>query len=431
MKPISEATALVYDNSLFLPVAHRLAKDFKRVLYFSPWEKGFSTINDAVIGDGFDDIERVFDIWDVKKEVDVFVFPDLGHSGLQRELESQGYPVWGCRSGDQQELDRELFMRTLTKCGLDVPEFKVIVGVRELRKYLADQQDVYVKISRYRGSFETIHFRSMDLDEGLLDLWGVKFGAVKDLIRFLVFQNIDTDLEIGADTYCVDGRWPSALLHGIEWKDRSYLASVSERGKMPQQIQDVMECYGKVLGEHNYRGFFSMEVRVKDEKGYFIDPTCRGGLPSTASQIAIWENYSDIIYAGARGELVEPVPAAKFSAESIVTMKSDKSMWATTEMPKELECRLMLSGCCMVDGKIAFPPSDAHEDEIGWLVATGDSIEEVVHKQNEQADKLPDGLDANTETLAYVLKEIQSAEKEGIEFSQDKTPEPAIVLEDK
>lgn len=430
MKEISESTALVFDNGLFQPVAHRLAKDFKRVLYFSPWEKGFSAVNDAVIGDGFPDIERVRDIWAVKKDVDVFVFPDLGHAGLQLELESQGHPVWGCRNGCEQELNRELFMRTLEECGLPVPEFKVIVGVTELRKYLADREDVYLKVSRYRGSFETCHFRSMKLDSDLIDLWGVKFGAVKELIRFLVFQNIKTNIELGADTYCIDGKWPALMLHGIEWKDRSYLSAVTKRGEMPQQVQDVLECYGKVLAKYRYRGFFSMEIRVKDDKGYFTDPTCRGGLPSTSSQIVLWENYSEIIWHGAHGELVEPVATAKFSAESIVTMKGDKTMWGTTEIPKSLEGRLMLTGCCMVDGKIAFPPSEAHEDDIGWLVATGDTQKETILAQNKQADELPDGLDANTETLAYVLKEIREAEDEGIKFDDAPTPEPAVVLEE-
>lgn len=429
MKEISQATVLVYDNGLFQPVAHRLAKDFKRVLYFTPWEKGFSLINDAVLGDGFPDIERVYDIWDVKKEVDAWVFPDIGHSGLQLELESQGFPVWGCRDGDEQELDRRLFLRTLKECGLAVPEFEVVNGLNALRTYLEDKQDCYIKVSRYRGSFETSHFRSMDLDNGLLDLWAVKFGAVKELIRFLVFANIDTPLEIGADTYCIDGKWPDTMLHGIEWKDRSYLASVTGREDMPKQIQEVMECFGPVLAKSRYRGFFSMEIRVKDDVGYFIDPTCRGGLPSTGSQIALWENYSEIIWAGAHGELLNPVPAAKFSAESIITLKGDKTAWRVSEIPESLQGHLMITGCCLVDGKVAFPPGHDQEDEIGWLVATGDTQVDVIENQNALADDLPDGMDANTETLAYVLKEIHQAAEQGVEFSKEPTPPPEIVVQ--
>lgn len=427
MKPISEATALVYDNRLFQPVAHRLAQDFKRVLYFSEWERD-RKIGDAVLGDGFPDIERCLDVWEVKGEVDLFVFPDIGNAGLQKELEAQGKAVWGARDGAHQESNRELFLETLAHCGLKVPPYEVVVGLTELRRYLEDVEDVYVKISRFRGSFETSHFRSMKLDRGLLDLWGVRFGPVSELLRFVVFPNIDTPLEIGADTYCVDGQWPSVMLQGIEWKDRSYFAAVTKREDMPQQIQDVMNCYGKVLAASRFRSQFSMEVRVKDDEGYFIDPTCRGGLPSTASQMALWQNFAEIVYHGANGELVEPVVAGKFAAESIVEMNCDEGLWTTVEMPEKLEGHLQLTGCCMVEDLIAFPPGEKHDDTVGWLCATGDDQEEVIHLMNELADELPDGMDANTECLAYVLKEIHEAEKKGIEFSKEPVPEPEVVM---
>lgn len=430
MKPLSEATLLVRDNGLFLPIARRLAKDAKRVLYYTDCERAFSTINEAVPGDGFSDIERCNDIWEAKQDVDAFIFPDLGHSGEQKELVFQGYPVWGCRGGDEQELDRELFLKTLKRCGLEVAPHEVVEGLDNLREYLADKKDVYIKVSRYRGSFETSHFRSWDEDKGLLDLWGVKFGPVGDLIPFIVFPNIKTELEIGADTYNVRGQWPSLMIQGYEWKDRSYLGAVTKRKDMPQQIQDVLECYGSVLAKSDYASQFSMEVRVKDDKAYFIDPTCRGGLPSTASQLALWQNFSEIVYHGAHGELIDPIPTAKFSAESIVTLKGDKSIWSTFKMPPKLEDNLMVTSCCLVGDTIAFPPDEDSDGAIGWLVATGDTQLETIESQNALADELPDGLDANTECLAYVLKEIRQASEKGIEFSDEPTPEPAVVFQE-
>ncbi len=104
MKEVSQVTALIFDHSLFLPLARKLAKTYKRVLYFSPWEEGFPTLNKCIIGDGFPDIERCNDIWRVKNEIDVAIFPDIQHSGLQLELESQGIAVWGSRGGDSLEI---------------------------------------------------------------------------------------------------------------------------------------------------------------------------------------------------------------------------------------------------------------------------------------------------------------------------------------
>lgn len=427
MKELSQQTILFRDNGLFQPVAHRLARDCKRLLYYTDNERAFSKLEEAVPGDGFEDIERCSDIWEVRHEIDCAVYPDLGHSGEQAVWDEMKIPVWGGRKGDELELNRELFLKALKRCGLEVPEFEVVVGLSNLRKYLEEKEDCFIKVSRWRGNFETSHFRSMKEDRGLLDLWGVKFGPLSELIRFIVFPNIKTDLEIGCDTFNIRGQWPSKVLHGIEWKDRSYFAAVMEREDMPQQIQDVMDCFHKELSAVGYCGAFSIEDRIKDDVGYFIDGTLRFGLPSTATQTQM-KNFSQVIYAGAQGELLEPDFGFKFSAESIVSMKRDPSLWGSIPMPKELEGHLMLTGCCNVDGLMRFPPTEGEGDEVGWLVATGDDQEEVIHMMNELADALPDGMDANTECLAYVLKEIHDAKKEGVEFSPEPTPEPAVVM---
>jgi hypothetical protein len=47
---------------------------------------------------------------------------------------------------------------------------------------------------------------------------------------------------------------------------------------------------------------------------------------------------------------------------------------------------------------------------------------------NKQADQLPDGMDANTECLSYVLREIHQEEKSGIKFSNQPIPKPEIVV---
>lgn len=431
MKDVSDVTFCVVDHGLFaVPMAQRLAREAKHVYLHTPWEEGFATINKAILGDGFADIERCNDIWKIKDSVDCWVFPDIQHSGLQLEIEAQGFPVWGAREGDQQELNRELFLKTLKRVGLEVPEHTVVQGLENLRVFLKEKEDCYLKISLYRGSMETWHWRSWKLDKEYLDMLGLRFGPAGDHIRFLVFPNIDTPLEIGGDTYCIDGHWPALMLHGVEWKDEAYFASVMPRGEMPEQLQEVMEAFSPVLGQHRYRSQWSMECRVEvegDKRSFFIDPTCRGGLPSTGSQLELWKNWAEIVWYGSQGILIDPEPAGKFSAESILTLKHDKSQWGVTEIPKELQQWIKLSNCCEIDGRICFPPDDS--TAIGWLVAIGDTPEETIATINGYADNLPDGVSANTECLAYVLKEIHEAEAQGIPFTDQKVPEPASVLE--
>lgn len=433
MKEVSQVVACVCDNpgGLFLPLALKLAQSYKHVFYQTPCEEGFSTVNRNVIGDGFEDknLERVRDVWSVKKQCDLFIFPDIEHSGLQLELESQGYPVWGSRTGDIQELNRVLFLKTLEKVGLDVPNYVVIKGLDALSDHLKDQKDKFIKISRYRGSMETWHWRDWKLDRRRLCALGVKFGAVANQIPFIVLDSIETPLEIGADTYCVDGKWPNLMLHGDEWKDEGYIGAVTKTEDMPDQVLKVLDAFENVLKPHKYRNLFSMELRVKGEKSYFIDPTCRGGLPSSSSQMEMWKNLPEIIWHGSQGELVQPEPVANFAAECALTTKGEKNSWGVVEVPNKLEQWMKLAGCCKTDGIIAFPPDESHGDEIGWLVSLGDNVQEVVENMLAQAKLLPDGVCAKTQCLADLLKEIHEGEDEGIEFTSQEVPEPEIVVQ--
>ena len=424
MKPISQVTALVFDNGLFQPIAHRLAKDCKRVLYHVPWEKGFSTLNDHIRGDGFADIEMCESPWDVKDEVDLWVFPDIGHSGIQLELERQGKAVWGSRKADSIELNRQKFNRILKEVGLPVATHEVIKGLTNLRAFLKDKEDRFIKFSKFRGTMETTHWRSYDMDEGWLDKMAVKLGPAKDMLPFLVFEPIDTGIEIGGDTYCVDGKWPSLMLHGLENKDKCYLGAVTPIAEMPEDLRNVMEAFRPLLSEYRYRNQFSME----DRDGFLIDPTMRGGLPSTGSQLETWTNFPDIVWHGANGELVDPIPAYKFSVEAIITIKSDRDEWGKTRIPDGLGDAVKLTGCCEIEGAICFPPCEGDGKEVGWLVAGGDSIEDAIDNIKEFAEKLPVGLEAATDELVGLIKSAHEGEKENWEFSRQEIPSPEIVV---
>lgn len=241
MSELSSKTALVYDNGLFLPVASRLAEDFGKVYYYSPWRESFPSVRKAIIGDGFPELIRCNYPLDVHDEVDLWVFPDLLHSDLQKHLAEDGHAVWGSRDAERLELNREFFMRFLKQERLEVPTCTLARGIEQLKSELGYRHNVYVKISRWRGDLETTHWRNWKFDSGLIDQWAVKFGPLKDRIRFLIFDAIETDLEIGADGYCVHGEWPNTMLNGIECKDKSYFAAVTKTEEMPEQVQLVLE----------------------------------------------------------------------------------------------------------------------------------------------------------------------------------------------
>lgn len=435
MKEPSQSTVMIVDNDkgLFVPLAVHLARagDFKRVLYQGPRDGSYPMICEGMCGDGFDNLERVEDFWlpEIKNEIDLWCYPDINMAGEQLELESQGFLVWGSRRGDMLEKKRQLFHRTLGDIGLEVPPNHVCHGLDELWEFLQDQENVYIKISRFRGTHETKKFRNMDLDEGLLYKMGVKFWPVQNEVDFIVCFDIPTDLEIGGDTYSIDGDWPSLMLHGLEKKDRGYFAAVTKREEMPDQIQEIMEAIGPVLREERYRNQISFEDRVAGDKHYWIDATQRGGLPSSASQYSNIKNLAEVLLHGAAGELVEPEYEKAFVGECMMTMKGEKDMAGKCRPSPEVEEWMNCAFSFKVDGALCFGSDPSNDgNEIGWLCASGDTPEEFIENMKQLADDLPDGIDADTDSLVDLIAEAHKEQEEGITFTKEPLPKPEIAL---
>lgn len=429
MKEISDVTCCVVDSGLFMNMADIMGRDCKKVYLWSPDCRAFPSVNQACIGEGFYTFERIRDFWPLIDEIDLFCFPDIGQAELQYVLANDfRKAVWGSRIGDDLELKREFFLEKLGEWGLEVPEHTVVEGLDELESFLGNKEDYYVKVSRFRGDFETHHWRDYEMDIDWIHQLRVSLGPIGDHIRFLCFPAIETDIEIGADAIYILGRWPKLMLNGFEGKDKTYFSKVTPKDEMPSQVQEVMLACEDWLEVAGYRNQISFEIRVQGDKFYWIDATQRGGLPSTGTQHLIWKNFPEVVWHGANGELLEPEPAATYSIETKITTEREPGTWERVILPEELEGLARFNGCCKVDGVYCFPPSEFASNELGWLVAIGDTPSEVVERQKALADLLPDGLNADIESLASVIKEIDTAKKEGVPFTQQAMPEPASVL---
>lgn len=427
---LGDVTACFVDHGgLYLPLARKLAETYKQVFYYDPCEEAFPTFDKACIGDGFDKVRKIRGLWRHKREINLFIFPDSQGWDLQAELIEQGYPVWGSNRAEGLEMQREKFHEILAEVGLEVPEFTRIDGLTELEEYLRDKTDKYIKISRYRGSLETFHWISYEENRITLAAWRVKFGGLADIIPFFVFEPIKTDLEIGGDTYAIDDHFPTHMLDGTEWKDKAYFGVFKPVAEMPEQTRAVMKAFAPVLGRLGHRNFWSMEIRVKGKQFWFIDATPRAPLPGTGSQMECYSNLAEIILAGAHGALVNPEPAAMFTVECILNQKGNRKEPSSLVVPPELEQAMKLAGCCQVDGRIWFPPDDSSDGDIGWLVAMGKSPRAAIDTLKAYAEMLPDGVTARTEALVDIIKEIDSAEQQGIEITKAEMPEPAEVVE--
>lgn len=423
---LSTKIACVVDHGLFVHIAQCLAEKFKHVFYVGPTERLMPHISDFVVGDGFENITRVTGLWSVKEECDCFVFPDIGFSGEQAELRKQGKSVWGHHGADILEVNKGRFLQVLEEIGMEVPPHILIKGLTGLREHLWDLEDKFIKVSRWRGDWETFHWRNRVLDSGSLDCAAYRLGPMKDLITFYVFDKIDTPIEDGVDSFFVNGQWPKRVLHAMERKDKSLLGAMQDVSDVAPNVWGINEKFGPVLSEYGYQGAFSTEARVND-KTYFIDPTMRFGSPPSQLQTVLIKNLPEIIWHGANGELVESETPEEFGGQALITSDREKDEWLPFQMPDELRPFVKSAFSCEADGVFTIAPNPL-ENWAGWLVATGDNFEEVIERLKERKEMLPCGFDCDLASVGDVLKEMDEAEEKGITISDQPVPEPAAVL---
>lgn len=424
MEKLKNIEVLVIDNGQFHSFAQCIAKSFKKVWYYTRWDmKGFAHPNDRFAGYGFPEIATIDYMFQTSTKeneysfdrIGLFIFTDLYFGDIQSHLVSLGKRVFGARGIEDLELDRMGFKKTLTKLALPVKETIRKVGLDKLRTHLKTVKNKYVKISRFRGAFETFRHDDYSLTEPILDKLDHELGAIKNTLEFIVEDEIISDMEIGYDGFVIDGQFPQNSMFGIETKDCSFMLKTLQYDELPKQVRLINEKLIPYFKERQYRMFFDTEIRVtKSKVPYFTDPVY-GRLPSPPSEIyqELISNLADICYYGAEGILVEPKFTAKYAGELIITSNwlSDGN-WQAIEFPNSIKNNVKLRYACMIDGKYYCIPQDM--PEVGVIVAIGNTVNEVIENLKSIAEKIKgydinikvDKIDKTLETIAAIEKNL-------------------------
>lgn len=432
IEDLSNRTCLVVDNGIFLPFSQRLARDFGRVLYFSFWERGFNVLRENVIGDGLGDVERCEDIWPEidAGNVDVVAFPDCGNSGLQLHLEAMGIPVFGSRTADRIETDRELFYSMQKQFGLPQSKYQVVVGMDNLRAYLKDHERVYIKWSKTRGDCETRRHINYTLSEQWLDEFESAMSPFKNIVRFVCQKELVTDLEIGIDfPITVDGEFPSQVLTAIEIKDEGAFSCLRDYSDLSEQLTSGIEAFRPFLKECRARTMLSTEVRIKDDVGYFTDPTMRMASPCGEPALEMVSNFSECVWAAAHGELVQPEFEAQYACQAMIRHKGDADSWRAIQVPEEAERWTKLYRACFLNDSYFIAPVTPQFDEIGSVIGIGDTVEEAVEALKEHIEILKDNpIECDTDALYDAIEQAKSAQGQDVPVSDSRLPNPSIAL---
>src|SRR6266481_4492730 len=201
-------TILIAEGGLFTSWAFRLAKEYERVLLFRPWTRSFSHPNDYRIASGYSEFERAEHFWEHVDEADTICFLDVHFPDWATHLRQLGKPVWSAFYGEDLELYRAETKEKLKQVGLPVSPYEVVYGMDELRDWLKDHPDQYVKISKLRGLTETFHSETYDLVKVKLDDIEHKLGGASSTQEFICEDAIDSITETGYDGWCIDGQFP-------------------------------------------------------------------------------------------------------------------------------------------------------------------------------------------------------------------------------
>ncbi len=411
-------SVLIYDDGFYIPFAQRLAKDFGKVMYFTDWENKTPQFKSTLFGKNVPGIERVDKFFDHLDEADLICFPDCTHGDLQLHLESCGYNIWGSRNGSELEHDRVASKKLLEKFNFPVNKYEVIKGTDKLRKYLKSNDNVHVKIDIFRGDMESWKSNNYRFSETRLSELESIFGYAKNKVEFIVEEDLPDRVEIGYDGYCIDGEFPDNTLVGLEIKDLCYVGKFTHYDILPKQVTDVNEMLSPILKKYNYRNFYSTEVRIgKDKKGYPIDLTFRLPLPPGCIYTYMYDNFSEIVYEGAQGKLVQPKVKEKFGVEVLICSEFAKDNWLPVEFSSKYKDNIKLRNVTYIDDTYCTITKNIKCDDIGSIVATGKTIEDCMDQISEIGEDIKAfHLDIPKVSLDKANEEIDKLKKMGYDL---------------
>jgi len=424
IKDPSDVVALVVDNGLFVEIAIKLAKTYKKVYYYVPWESAFAKMNLGMIGVGLEGIEVVDSIYGPHfDEVDLFVFPDIYFGYEQEMLEKMGKAVWGSRTGECLELKREGMKQILTALDLPVGKFTHIKGIANLRAFLKENENVYVKIDKFRGTFETFHAPNYKEVEPKLDEVEYNIGAFKHIIEFTCEEALPDRVEVGTDCWAITDdngicHYPEHTISGIEIKDVGFASIFKKYADIPEVVTRFNTKMKPVFAAYNWRGFMSTEVRVgEDMEPYMIDLCARAPSPPNELYQEQYSNLADCIWAGANGIVIEPEATAKYGAEIMLHSSWADKGWQPISFPEELRDRVKLRNATKIDDVYYAIPQACGLPEVGAVIGLGETLQEALDDAVANAEQVTGYyLEAKMSAIDSIKEECEKLDKLGLDM---------------
>ena len=450
IKKYADKKIVIIDNGgLYTAMAEKLAESFGKVYYICPNYSDYNpSLPLSMIGERLKDV-KVIEQWKWKwndykstegdydfRDIDLFVFPFIYFGDEQMNLTKLlDKTVWGSRKAEELELLRFETKVKLAKIGLAVTPTKNLKNYAELIKYLtSEEKERFIKLSWFRGVAESGRYEDMDKSVDILaDLKKALERACADegenAMEIIAEDLIESDIEYGIDTHCIDGEIPNEIGFGMEIKSELYVSTHVPFEKLHKPLKDT--TYGlckliKEYGENGCRSFVSTEVRLdKKGQGHLIDITMRSGVPPTEMHLEWIENYAEIMYEGAKGNVIEPIYKTKYAAQLSINSIFLCGNRQDIKIPNEIKQWVKLNSYCGKGKKgsqeYSVIPNETKKNiqpiTAGSIVGLGNTPKECfdnIHKYAEMIEG--EHLEYKWIAIDDVMKELKKLKEMGIKF---------------
>lgn len=417
MKAMKDATICVVDNNEFVAIAREIAPFFKKVYYTSSSKGESRKTNTAKVGSGYDEIELIDSAAQVDGECDAYFFFDIYFREEQKAYSRRGIPVWGAHEAETLERNRNWCKKLLKAYDLPVGKYQAIKGFDKLEEALKPLKDVFVKLSDWRGHFETTNFPCYEAAEEWLKYRRAELGALRNEIEFTIEWPLKDMVEIGTDGYNILGRHPMNTLYGFEIKNTGYIGKVEEWSKIPKCITSFSDIFAPVLNKLGMKGFKSEEIRTNNPNtGYMIDFTPRAAAPPFEAYIKAYKNLAEIMWNGAHGVLVEPEFDKKKPYWSVILVTTDKPAEQRRILyPDKYRNRIVIRDSAKIDGYDTVIPQESPSTILAGCVGNGATVEDAMSQAQEIADSI-EGMDITVQksSMEIAMEEIAKTRSYGI-----------------
>lgn len=414
----------VFDYGSYISLAITLIPFFKEVKYYCVHSADFPKSNEAQIGKNVPGLTWVDDFDEVIAATDIFFFPDCRDAGKQMDLRRRGKQVFGSGRGIELENDRFYSNEVLKEVGLPAVKMKRIKGKDALVEYIKNHKGHFYLKGNFRGDFETQRIDSYELNYSDLNELFYTLANANDY-EFICCEPIDGDdvVEIGVDTFCINGQFPESMMYGLEIKDLGYVGVVKKSVMLSkyllepiQKLTPVFKEYGEDPAEM-YCNSYSNELRIKGKTGYLTDQTCRCPEPPSSLYFSMISNLGEFIDEGSKGNMIQPIYTHKYGAHAVITNCGSKDVVRPIKFPAAIKDFVRVKNLTIIDGIYTYVPLErVSMTEMGSIIAYDNTMEGAIKKLKQYADQVEGNVKINTGSSDSAMKEVEKCKQIGIIF---------------